>query len=87
MHLRNSYVYIIVTLLLPFLYTSLNTCDVKQTSILLVMYISAVGYVLVGSGIAIKKDNDGTLDYSDIRTALNLQFSGGLITTFFWVSK
>ena len=51
------------------------------------MYLSAVGYVLVGSGIAIKEDNAGNVDYDDLRTAFNLQFSGGLITTFFWVSK
>ena len=51
------------------------------------MYLSAVGYVLVGSGIAIKEINDGIVYYGDLKTAFNLQFSGGLITTFFWVSK
>lgn len=54
------------------------------------MYLSAVGFVLVAAGIAIDFDNDNeySIDFDDdLRTAFNLLFAGGFITTFFWVSS
>ena len=68
------------------------TCDTKQTAVLSVMYLSAVGFVLVAAGIAIDFDNDNEygIDFEvvddDLRTTFNLLFAGGFITTFFWVS-
>lgn len=69
------------------MFTPLTTCIIKQTAILSVIYISAIGYVLVGSGITIKlADDSGEGSIHGLRTAINLMFAGGFVTTFFWVS-
>lgn len=56
------------------------------------MYLSAVGFVLIGAGIAIDFDMDNEYgidfeDVDDLRTTLNLLFAGGFLTTFFLVYK
>ena len=45
------------------------------------MYIIAVSYVLVGSGILIRSVNDDV----DLPVHIKLQFIGGFLTAFFWV--
>ena len=64
------------------------TCDTKQTALLSIMYLSAVGFVLVYAGIVIKntEDYDDDDDDSGLLEAYDVLFTGGLITTFFWVS-
>ena len=56
------------------------------------MYMSAVGFPLVAYGIIIKEYNklseeerDYLDDEEEYQRAYNLMFSGGLITTIFWV--
>ena len=48
-----------------------------QTAVLSVMYLTAVGFVMVLNGIFI---ND-----SDTPISANLFFAGGFLTTIFWV--
>ena len=53
------------------------------------MYISAVGYCMVGSGIYVEsQSNVDIIDdtYEDLDKGLKLVFAGGFITTLFWVS-
>ena len=63
----------------------------KQTAVLSIMYLSAVGYVLVGAGIVIKNtediDHDVDDTIADLLEAFDVLFAGGFITTLFWVSK
>ena len=63
------------------------TYDTKQTAVLSIMYLSAVGYVLVGAGIVIKdtEDIDHGDDDSGFLQAIDVLFAGGFITTLFWV--
>lgn len=63
------------------------TCGTKQTAILTIIYISAIGFVLVLAGFYVKYDIENKLDESDerFRVTYNLMFTGGLITTLFWV--
>ena len=53
------------------------------------MYISAVGYCMVGGGIYIEAlsdvENTGDID-DDLDNGLKLLFAGGFLTTLFWVS-
>ena len=68
-------------------YTFSLTYDTKQTAVLAIMYLSAVGYVLVGAGITIKdtEDIDHDDDDSGLLDAIDVLFAGGFITTLFWV--
>ena len=62
------------------------TYDTKQTALLSIMYLSAVGYVLVVTGIVIK--NTEGIDHDDdfgLLDAVDVLFAGGFITTLFWV--
>ena len=69
-------------------YTFSLTYDTKQTAVLSIMYLSAVGFVLVLAGIVIKntEDLDHDDDDSGLYDAYDVLFAGGLITTLFWVS-
>jgi hypothetical protein len=49
-----------------------------QTAVLSAMYLTAVGYVMVFTGILIDIDV-GNIDY------IRLHFAGGFLTTLFWV--
>ena len=53
------------------------------------MYISAVGYCMVGSGIYIEAlsdvENTADIDY-EFDNGVKLMFAGGFLTTLFWVS-
>ena len=56
------------------------------------MYLTAVGYVLVEAGIVIKNtENNNNVIFNDIfedlLEAYDVLFAGGLLITFFWVSK
>ena len=68
-------------------YTLSLTYDTKQTALLSIMSLSAVGYVLVLAGIFIKNTEgiDHDDDDSGLLQAMDMLFAGGLITTFFWV--
>ena len=68
-------------------YTFSLTYDTKQTAVLSIMYLSAVGFVLVWAGIFIKntEDIDHDDDDSGLLDAIDVLFAGGLITTLFWV--
>ena len=53
------------------------------------MYISAVGYGMVGGGIYVESPYDLDIPddtYEDLDKGLKLVFAGGFITTLFWVS-
>ena len=53
------------------------------------MYISAVGYAMVGGGIFIESlsdvENTDNID-DDLDNGQRLLFAGGFLTTLFWVS-
>ena len=70
-------------------YTLSLTYDTKQTAVLSIIYLSAVGYVLVVAGIYIKNtEHDVFSDrYRHLQEAYNMLFAGGIMTTLFWVSK
>ena len=52
------------------------------------MYLSAVGYVLVGTGIVIKETENNNDDFlNDLLEAYDVLFAGGFLITLFWVSK
>ena len=60
-----------------------------QTSVLSIMYISAVGYGMVFGGIYIEaiSDVENTDDIDDdLVNGQRLLFAGGFLTTLFWVS-
>ena len=52
------------------------------------MYLTAVGYVLVGAGIVIKNTENNNDDFlNDLLEAYDVLFAGGFLITVFWVSK
>ena len=56
-----------------------------QTAVLSVMYLTAIGYVMIFSGLIMAAD-DVTLAGFDIEfNTFGFFFAGGLITTVFWV--
>ena len=51
------------------------------------MYISAVSAVLYETGLVIDNKGDYRIDIEFLKiVTINLQFAGGFITVFFWVS-
>ena len=53
-----------------------------QTAVLSVMYLTAVGFVMVSDGIGIDISNDY---HTDVPVDAKLSFAGGFLTTLFWV--
>ena len=55
-----------------------------QTALLFLIYITAIGYVMIGMCIFIGL-SDGEVE-GPFKDSINLLFAGGLLTTVFWVS-
>ena len=61
--------------------------EILQTAVLSIMYLSALGYVMVFGGIYINStsDVDVTDQFKDYDKGFKFMFAGGFITTLFLV--
>ena len=58
-----------------------------KTAVLSTMYLTAVGAVMVAYGIILREYRGNLYQLEPITDTIILLFSGGLITTTFWVCK
>ena len=65
-------------------YFLLNSVYLIQTTYLGALFLTALGFILIFTGIIIQS---GGLNGSDISNAVSLEFSGTFIAGLFWVSK
>ena len=66
--------------------TGYTLTSIHQTVVIFILYITAIGYVMIGAGINIDEHDDENEVDRNLKASFDLLFTGGFLTTVFWVS-